>query len=201
MTSTPQSDATASTGNPSNKRVIPSVRLACVEICRFRRLCSVRIPIDAETTILVGANNSGKTSILAAIRQFLAESPVFGVFDLSVDQWPKLRQLGESWESLDEAPASDGSDPLVWEKQLHELLACMPTLDLWFDAQPGAFHIVSPFIPSLQWRGGPVGIRLRLEPASDVSELQKLAWRFREARQPVRAHGKSARAWPTDLLD
>lgn len=184
-----------------DKPSIPNVRLACVEISRFRRLSAIRVSIDAETTILVGANNSGKTSILTAMRQFLAEDPAFGAFDLSLDQWSKLREFGEAWETLDEDPASDDSNPLPWDQHLLDLLACMPTLDLWFDAQPGAFHVVSPFIPSLQWSGGPVGVRLRLEPASTVKQLQQLAWRFREARRPVRALPSSAKAWPTDLLD
>lgn len=179
----------------------PNARLAYVEISHFRRLSTVRIAIDAETTILVGANNSGKTSILTAIRQFLAESPAFGAFDLSVDQWPQLRKLGEAWEALDEDPASDDSNPLPWDKHLQELLKCIPTLDLWFNVQPGAYHVVFPFLPSLEWSSGPIGVRLRLEPASTVDELQKLAWRFREARQPVRTHDTSKGAWPTDLLD
>ena len=184
-----------------DKTSMLNIRLACIEISRFRRLSTVRVAVDAETTILVGANNSGKTSILIAIRQFLAENPALGAFDLSVDQWPKLRTLGEAWEALAEDPASDDSNPLPWDQHLQDLLACMPTLDLWFDAKPGAFHLVSPFIPSLQWSGGPVGVRLRLEPASTVVELQKLAWRFREARQPVRILDISAKAWPIDILD
>jgi len=77
----------------------------------------------------------------------------------------------------------------------------MPMLDLWFNVLPGAYHVVFPFLPSLQWSGGPIGVRLRVEPASTVEELQKLAWRFREARQSVRHHDTSARAWPMDLLD
>ncbi len=187
--------------NVKSKLTSPNVRLACIEICRFRRLSSIRVSIDAEITILVGANNSGKTSILTAIRQFLAENPAFGAFDLSVDQWSKLRKLGVAWEALEENPASDDSNSLQWDQHLADLLACMPTLDLWFDAQPGAFHVVYPFIPSLKWSGGPVGIRMRLEPASDVKQLQDLAWRFREARQPIRTLEPSAKAWPIDILD
>jgi predicted ATP-dependent endonuclease of OLD family len=184
-------------GTPST----PNVRLACVEISHFRRLSAVRVAIDAETTILVGANNSGKTSILQAIRQFLADSPAFGAHDLCVDLWPKLNQLGKAWEALDEDPASDDSNPLPWDQHLLDILACMPTLDLWFNARPGAFHVVSPFIPSLQWSGGPVGVRLRLEPASTVKDLQKLAWQFREARQIIRDLDPSAKTWPMNLID
>jgi predicted ATP-dependent endonuclease of OLD family len=199
FTASPLADRTIESATDS--LTAPNVLLACVEIQRFRRLRTVRVPIDNKTTILVGANNSGKTSIVTAMWQFLSDAPTFGACDLSADQWPRLRRLGVQWEELDKAPSSKDSSPLPWDQHLSELLSCMPALDLWFNAQPGAFHIISPFIPSLQWAGGPIGVRLRLEPASDVTDLQELAWHFREARQPVRTHDKSARSWPTDLLD
>jgi predicted ATP-dependent endonuclease of OLD family len=185
----------------TEKSFRPTVLLACVEISHYRRLEKARIFIDPEMTILVGANNSGKTSILLAIRQFLADGPSFGAFDLSVDKWCKLRKLGEAWEALDQDPSLDDTSALEWEQHLHDLLSCMPAVDLWFDVQIGAFHVVAPLIPSLQWSGGHVGVRLRLEPVSNVKELQELAWRFCEARRPVRDQSPSARAWPIDLLD
>ena len=177
------------------------VHLACVEINRFRRLGTVEVKVDPDTTILVGANNSGKTSILLALRKFLADSPSFGAFDLSVDQWSKLRKLGEAWEALDELPIPTETSLDVWNQYLEELLSGMPTLDLWFNVQPGAYHIARPFLPSLQWAGGPIGTRLRLEPASTVEDLQKLASRYREARKLIRTLDATARPWPTDLLD
>lgn len=180
----------------------PNVSLSCVELSRFRRLAQTRVPIDKNTTVLVGANNSGKTSILIAVRNFLATTgQVFGAFDISLDQWPALRALGEDWEKLTEDPASAGGDIAKWEGQLAALLASMPALDLWFDAQSGAYNLVAPFITSLNWSGGAVGVRLRLEPASSVEALQKLAWRYREARQPVKDLPKEAQAWPVDLID
>jgi predicted ATP-dependent endonuclease of OLD family len=180
----------------------PNVSLSCIEVSRFRRLAQTRVQIDKRTTVLVGANNSGKTSILIAIRNFLATTgQVFGAFDISLDQWPALRVLGEEWESLTEDPASAAGDIAKWEGKLEALLACMPTLDLWFDAQSGSYNVVAPFITSLNWSGGAVGIRLRLEPASSVEELQRLAWRYREARQPVKDLKREAHAWPVDLID
>lgn len=179
----------------------PNVSLSCIELSRFRRLTQTRVQIDKSTTVLVGANNSGKTSILIAIRNFLATGKVFGAFDISLDQWPALKALGAEWERLTEDPASAAGDVILWEGQLAILLACMPTLDLWFDAQSGSYNLVAPFITSLSWNGGAVGVRLRLEPASSVEELQRLAWRYREARQPVKDLTKEAQAWPVDLID
>lgn len=181
--------------------ITPPIRLACVEVGNFRRLAQTRLDLDACTTVLVGANNSGKTSILVALRNFLSESPGFRAFDISLAQWTALRQLGDAWELLDEDPTTDTKDSVDWEQQHQRLLACMPFVDLWFDAKDGAYHVVAPFITSLKWSGGAVGLRLRLEPVSDVNGLRKLAWRYREARAPVGKLAKKGHAWPTDLLD
>lgn len=81
-----------------------NIKLRFIELCQFRRLGKVQLDIDQSTTILVGANNSGKTSILAALRHFLADGSPFGAFDISLSQWPKLRELGKAWESLTEDP-------------------------------------------------------------------------------------------------
>ena len=77
----------------------------------------------------------------------------------------------------------------------------MPTLDLWFDAEAGMFHYVQPFLSKLVWKGGAVGVRLRLEPASDVASLKELAWAYNAARQPVKGMSSDSSAWPIDLLD
>lgn len=179
-----------------------SIRLRYIELCKFRRLGKVQLDLDPQTTILVGANNSGKTSILTALRHFLSDSSVFGAFDISLSEWPALRALGVKWEGLTEDPATAAPNPCNgWESQLATLLSAMPTLDLWFDAEAGMFHYVQPFLSKLVWKGGAVGIRLRLEPASDVSSLQELAWAYNVARQPVKGMSSDSQAWPIDLLD
>jgi predicted ATP-dependent endonuclease of OLD family len=177
------------------------IRLACVEICNFRRLAKTRLELDEAATILVGANNSGKTSLLTALRNFLSESPGFRAFDVSLSHWAKLRELSQLWQALEEDPTTDSKDGEIWEEQYQQLLACMPFIDLWFDAKEGAYNHVAPFITSLKWSGGAVGVRVRLEPIADANELRKLAWRYREARFPVRKLPKDGHAWPMDLLD
>lgn len=179
-----------------------SITLRYVELCKFRRLGKVQLDLDQQTTILVGANNSGKTSILTALRHFLSESSAFGAFDISLSEWPALRALGLKWEALAEDPATEAAKPGDdWEDQLATLLSAMPTLDLWFDAEAGMFHYVQPFLSKLVWKGGAVGVRLRLEPASDVSSLKELAWAYNAARQPVKGMSSDSLAWPIDLLD
>jgi predicted ATP-dependent endonuclease of OLD family len=188
-----------------NAVVVPStgsVTLRYVELCQFRRLGKVQLDIDEKTTILVGANNSGKTSVLAALRHFLSEGPAFGAFDISLSQWTKLRELGKRWEALVEDPSTAaGTDPTDWTAQLAGLLSMMPTLDLWFNAEAGMYHFVAPLLSKFNWQGGAVGVRLRLEPVSDVASLKELAWSYHIARLPVKDMGSESLAWPIDLLD
>ncbi|MDD1139655.1 AAA family ATPase [Pseudomonas sp. TNT2022 ID233] len=177
------------------------VTLRFLELCQFRRLGKVRLDIDKKTTILVGANNSGKTSILAALRHFLSDGSAFGAFDISLSQWPKLRALGKAWEVLEEDPSTVTGGEQQWREQLEILHSAMPTLDLWFDAEAGMYHYVAPFLSKFSWKGGAVGVRLRLEPAASIDELKHLAWAYSRARLPVKDMGQDSLAWPIDLLD
>ncbi|HEL3255374.1 MULTISPECIES: AAA family ATPase [Stenotrophomonas maltophilia group] len=189
---------------PDAGPVIPvsgGITLRFLELCQFRRLGKVQLDVNKKTTILVGANNSGKTSVLTALRHFLAESSSFGSFDISLSQWPTLRALGKVWEAVPEDPLTVPGDEEQWKQQLQALLSTMPTLDLWFDAEAGMYHYVAPFLSKFSWKGGAVGIRLRLEPASTVEELKQLAWIYRTARGPVKEMGADSLAWPIDLLD
>ncbi|UVL46810.1 AAA family ATPase [Pseudomonas moraviensis] len=177
------------------------IKLRFIELCQFRRLNKAQLDIDPKTTILVGANNSGKTSILAALRHFLADGSAFGAFDISLSQWPKLRSLGKTWESLTEDPSTAAGEEDQWKKQLQTLLGAMPTLDLWFEAEAGMYHYVAPFLSTFSWKGGAVGVRLRLEPAASVDDLKQLAWTYHLARSPIKDMDADSLAWPIDLLD
>ncbi|OPD96494.1 AAA family ATPase, partial [Pseudomonas aeruginosa] len=53
------------------------MRIQHLELANFRKLKSVRIDLAAETTLLVGANNSGKSSAMLALRKFLVKPTTF----------------------------------------------------------------------------------------------------------------------------
>lgn len=186
---------------PPETEVSKGIKLRFVELSNFRRLGKVQLNIDEKTTILVGANNSGKTSILAALRHFLADGSPFSAFDISISKWSKLRALGKVWEELTEDPLTVTEPEEKWKEQLQILLETMPVLDLWFDADVGMYHYVAPFLSKFSWKGGAVGIRLRLEPVTNIEELKQLAWTYCSARSPVKDMGQDSLAWPIDLLD
>lgn len=143
------------------------MRIEAIEIRNFRKLVSVRLDLSKSTTLLVGANNSGKTSALIALRSFLKDGiRAFGKNDLTLSHWHDVNEIGEAWIASDEAPPHQ---PGTWDR-------LFPSLDVWLEVEDREVHRVSTLIPTLDWTGGVVGVRIALEPEDEV----ELAKSFRE---------------------
>lgn len=66
-----------------------------VTIRNFRLLAHVELVLEDKTTLVVGRNNSGKTSLSEVIRRFLADlNPKFQIEDFS------MASYGGFWEAL-----------------------------------------------------------------------------------------------------
>jgi hypothetical protein len=63
------------------------------EIDNFRKLKTVRVDFAKDKTVFVGANNSGKTSAMVALRRFLVDSSSFSINDLTLSNWKTLNSL------------------------------------------------------------------------------------------------------------
>lgn len=137
-----------------------------LEIANFRKLLSTRVDLSTKTTLFVGANNSGKTSAMLAMRRFLSPRRChFGIHDFTLCHWPAITALGKSWIA---ARNSREAVDLV----IDPWIKVMPTLDLWLHVENGEMHHVRDLIPTLDWDGGRLGVRLRFEP-KDLSLLFK----------------------------
>ena len=87
-----------------------------VEIANFRKLLSVRIDLAEKQTLFVGANNSGKSSAMLALRRFLVpRSCQFDVHDVTLCHWPEIDRIGQRWI---EAKRVDGVADLTLEPWL-----------------------------------------------------------------------------------
>ena len=70
------------------------MHIDCIEIRNFRRLIATRIDMSDHTTLLVGANNSGKTSAITALRYFLLQQQKsFSVHDIPLSHWGRIDKL------------------------------------------------------------------------------------------------------------
>lgn len=137
-----------------------------IEIANFRKLLSIRVDLSESTTLFVGANNSGKTSAMLALRKFLSprERP-FETYDFTLCHWSTINEIGQRW--LD---ARTNQEPV--EFKVAEWADLVPMIDLWLHVDNWELHYVRDLIPTLDWEGGELGVRLRFEP-KDLPALYK----------------------------
>jgi predicted ATP-dependent endonuclease of OLD family len=177
-----------------------------VEIANFRKLLSTRIGLSPEKTVFVGANNSGKTSAITALRYFLVdrERSSFCFNDFTLAHWPTVNAMGAAWEA-----ARVANQPLPkpeWDPFL-------PFLDVWLQVAEDEVHYVQKILPTLDWDGGRLGVRMRLEPR-DAAQLQHEYGAARAQAMTLQAAGAAlaeeqgkpatdfqVALWPQNLVD
>lgn len=157
------------------------MRIDFVEVANFRKLISTRIGLSSEKTVFVGANNSGKTSAITALRYFLVdwERSNFCFNDFTLSHWPAISAMGQVWEDAQVMEAA--LPPPAWDEVL-------PFLDVWLYVEEHEVHYVQKILPTLDWAGGRLGVRLRYEP-KDTEKLQKDYLSARSDARKLRAAG------------
>lgn len=139
------------------------MKIQSVHIRNFRKLKNCHIDFDERQTVLVGANNSGKTSAISAIVWFLKNTEKFTLKEFTATNWTLINDIGEEWlkkESADEISLN----PHHWDNMV-------PSLDVWIDVEDGEQYRVNHLIPSLNtWDGKKIGVRGQYVP-KNVKEL------------------------------
>lgn len=139
------------------------MKIQSVHIRNYRKLKNCHIDFDEKKTVLVGANNSGKTSAISAIVWFLKNTDRFTLKEFTATNWAAINEIGEKWlehDSVDEALL----DSHQWDN-------IVPSMDVWTNVEDGEQYRVNHLIPSLSsWDGKKVGVRGQYEP-KDVKKL------------------------------
>jgi len=156
----------------------------------YRRLADVTLILDDKTTVLVGANNSGKTSCIGALHTFLRSPDNLKVRDISMRNWKEIQKLGDQIEQ--EFPASEKMKELSVV-----LVSLLPSLDIEITAGASEAYKVRDILPDLEWRGGALSVRITYE-AVDISNLCR---EFVDTRGVVSKHIGKVSLWPKDLCD
>lgn len=131
------------------------MKLQAYRLQNYRRLRDVVIELDDEISIFVGANNSGKTSAVQGLYSMIrGEAKKFELFDFSATLWAEIDAIGRTPPGDEDAP-----------KRLPSIL-----LDLWFRVGEDDLATAMPLLPSTEWDGKCVGIRVAFEPR-DAYEL------------------------------
>ncbi|RZI62553.1 MAG: ATP-dependent endonuclease [Rubrivivax sp.] len=175
-----------------------------VEIANFRKLLSARVDLSQKTTLFVGANNSGKTSAMLALRRFLTpQRCAFEIHDFTLCHLGSLIDIGEAWIQAHQTSVKADLSLDAW-------MQALPTLDIWLHVEEDEVHRVRDLVPLMEWTGGRLGVRLRYEP-KDLNALFKdfitaitEANAMREAAAAAAAAkgvGTKLTVWPETLVD
>jgi len=101
------------------------MHIQLVEIGNFRKLQAVCVDFSESTTVFVGANNSGKTSAMVALRRFLVDRTEFSINDFTLTHWTAIDAVGVQSES---PPSTPPAPPFDWS-------TVCPYLDVWLTHQ------------------------------------------------------------------
>ncbi|MFN4275046.1 MAG: AAA family ATPase [Ferrovibrio sp.] len=179
------------------------MKIAFVEISNFRKLLSVRLDFADETTLLVGANNSGKTSAMLALRRFLVDGGKrIKTHDLTLSHWSAINTIGDAWVAANK-------EGRTLEVTVDDWVGVMPALDVWLTIEDGELHHVGNMLPTLDWPGGALGIRLRMEPKNAEDIYKRYIEAVKSADEVKMALTKAAgdkpppklTLWPADMID
>lgn len=175
------------------------MKISFVEIQNFRKLKACRIEIEEKETIFVGANNSGKTSAMDALNNFLKISRrnKLATTDFTLSNWSSLNQVGTQWT------AEAGENAL--NLQLDSWLPFLPTLDIWLKVDESDVHRVVHLLPTLDWtQADLLGVRLVLAPKNieKLYHAYKSAYESARDTEEVSSKEKSSLSlWPSSMRD
>jgi predicted ATP-dependent endonuclease of OLD family len=176
------------------------MQIQFVEINNFRKLLAVHIDLTDSTTLLVGANNSGKTSAMLALRHFLVDGGRFSTHDFTLSNWQAINALGHSWMEM--AGKDEGAPAAA------DWTGLLPSMDVWLNVADDEIHYVRTILPTLAWKSGLIGVRMQLEP----KDLQALYTDFittTTAAMDTKAAAAaqagqddiSVSLWPSSMID
>lgn len=166
------------------------MKIDFVRIKNFRKLKNCKIEFSDKETIFVGANNSGKTTAMDALITFL-EKKDFKTQDFTITNWTELKIIAENWvtkETLDDD-----------DKNISLLESHLPSLDLWFNVDISELRYVSHIIPTLDWDGGLIGLRLILQPKNIESLIEEYIFARKKVLDLNTKSGKTVELWPMNF--
>lgn len=174
------------------------MKLQAYRLRNYRRLRDVVIELDDKISIFVGANNSGKTSAAQGLYSMLrGDAASFELFDFSAILWTEIDNVGNALPGDVDAP-----------KQLPAI-----TLDLWFRVGDADLGVAMPLLPSTDWEGKCVGIRVSFEPKNPydlvktyhelrektTAAAMKLAAKAAAGAEPAPGGVTEYKPWPQSL--
>ena len=173
------------------------MKIAFIDIQNFRKLKRCRVEFSETKTVFVGANNSGKTSAMDALMVFLRKSrrKDLSTTDFTLSNWLGINKIATDWIK------SQKHDDLNLSSEIWSTY--VPSTDIWLHVEDKEIHYVSHIIPTLDWSGGKLGVRLVFEPKNieDLYKAYKLSFDEAKKTSESRARGRSLKLWPQSMRE
>ncbi len=173
------------------------MRVAFIDIQNFRKLKNCRVEFSEKETIFVGANNSGKTSAMDALMIFLKKNKRkdLSTTDFTLSNWKSINKIATDWIEC-QNPEDLNLTNEIW-------LSNVPAIDVWLQVEDKEIHYVSHIIPTLDWTGGKLGVRLVFEPKNTEELYKAYKSAYETAKQTCgsRTNRMSLKLWPQSLRD
>lgn len=166
------------------------MKIDFIKIKNFRKLHSCIIEFSEEETIFVGANNSGKTTAMDALITFLKRKE-FKTQDFTISNWMEFNKIAETWITNPDLSEKD--------KSIKLLEPYLPSLDLWINVETSELRYVSHLIPTLDWEGGLLGIRLIFQPKNLETLIEEYIVSKRKVNKLNTDSSKNIELWPKDF--
>jgi predicted ATP-dependent endonuclease of OLD family len=164
------------------------LKISFVGIQNFRKLKSTKIEFSNKTTVFVGANNSGKTTAIVALKKFLKIKKLT-LNDFTISNQSIINKIGKNY--IENGETSE-VDITLWQ-------SILPSLDLWLDIEDNELYYVPELIPNLQWEGPKVGVRFVYEPVNLNSFLILYSSYYLKVNRNKKL--KELNLWPSNLCD
>jgi len=142
-----------------------AVHISALRVFNFRRLKDVHIDLAEDISILVGSNNSGKTSAAHVLELFISQKDKFSVHDFNSDAWAAMTEFGEG--------VANAILPKIF-------------VDVWFRIEEADLGRVIDLMPRLAWQGSEVGVRVEFAANEPTSLMQRFVEARTKAQQNVK---------------
>ena len=174
------------------------MKISFIEIQNFRKLKSCRVELAEKETIFVGANNSGKTSAMDALILFLDKGRRKSIVttDFTLSNWACINKIADTWVRTD--------DKATLNLSIEQWRLYLPAVDVWLNVDEDQIHYVSHLIPTLDWKGGLLGVRLCFEPKNVDNLYKDYSQAFVEAQNLLKSKDgekKKINLWPSSIQD
>ncbi|MGH4037625.1 MAG: ATP-dependent endonuclease [Sphaerochaeta sp.] len=153
------------------------MKISQIRLGNFRKLNNITVDMEDTTTLLVGANNSGKTSFMEALRKFFEYSS-FVFEDFSLSNIENFDQIGNIW-------IENSISPPIRKT----FIKICPYMDIWLDVDDSQIRYIVNLLPTLDYSHKGVGVRMIFQPNSLESLKNSFLEEYTKARDIEISYG------------